>query len=147
MAKERFKLIPFVVLFLRQGNNVLLMRRYNTGFKDGFYGGTGGGIESAEPATQAIIREAQEELGIQVKKENLKIVHTVHAYSESNQEFISFFLEATEWEGTPQIMESNKCDDIAWFDIDNLPLNILPLHKHVLDMIAKNIFYSEFGWE
>jgi 8-oxo-dGTP diphosphatase len=147
MAKERFKLIPFVALFLYKDKKVLLMRRFNTGLNDGMYGGAGGGIESAEPATQAIIREAYEELGIQLKKENLKIVHIVHAYNKQGQEFINFFVETTEWEGNPKIMEPNKCDDIAWFDVDNLPSNILPLHKHVLEMIKKNIFYSEYGWQ
>ena len=57
---------------------------------------------------------------------------------------IIFFMEATGWEGEPRIMEPNKCDDVRWFPVDALPQNIMPLAKHVIEMVSKNIFYSEF---
>ena len=37
MIKNRFKLIPSVHLFLVQGQNILLLRRFNTGYEDGKY--------------------------------------------------------------------------------------------------------------
>lgn len=37
MSKDRFKLIPAVYLLLRQDNEVLLLRRANTGYQDGKY--------------------------------------------------------------------------------------------------------------
>lgn len=43
-------------------------------------------------------------------------------------------------------MELHKCDDLSWFDIDNLPDNVIPYIKQVIGCVLKNIIYSEF-WE
>jgi 8-oxo-dGTP pyrophosphatase MutT (NUDIX family) len=70
--QERFKMIAFVSLILRRGSEVLLIRRFNTGFEDGMYGCAGGGVDENEPITQALVREAYEELGINLKKRTSK---------------------------------------------------------------------------
>ncbi len=145
MKKERFRLVPFVSLIIRKNNEVLLLRRYNTGYDDGLYHCAGGGVDGNEPITSAAIRELNEELGIITKKENLKVVHTLH-YNSSNGEYVNFFLETSEWEGNPEIMEPNKCDDISWFSADSLPENTMSSVKHVIEFVNKNIFYSELGW-
>lgn len=147
MQKERYKVGAFVSLILRRGSEVLLIRRFNTGCEDGMYGCAGGGLEAHEPITQAVIRETQEELGIKLNKENLKTVHVVHRKNDLGQEMVGFFIEATEWTGTPCNMEPHKCDDLAWFDIDNLPSNCQPTFKHVVAMLNNNIFFSEMGWD
>jgi len=146
MSEQRFKLIPFVALLLRKGNELLLIRRSNTGYDDGMYCCAGGGVDGNEPITQAIMREAKEELGITLKQENLKVVHAVH-YNSPHGEYIAFLVKATEWDGEPQIMEPHKCDDIRWFPIDALPENMVPVERQVLEDIEKDIFYSEHGWE
>lgn len=149
MKKERFKLTPFVSLILRKGKDVLLIRRYNTGYDDGLYSCAGGGVDGNESITQAIIREANEELGIKLKPENLKVVHALHInrIDQPGNEYIHFFVETNKWEGDLKIMEPNKCDNINWFSIDTLPENIMPSVKHVIEAIDKNLFYSELGWE
>ena len=133
-------------LILRKNQKVLLIRRYNTGYDDGLYACAGGGIDGNETMTQAIIREANEELGIILKKENLKTVHALHIKNNGG-EYINFFVETTKWQGDPQIMEPNKCDNINWFSVDKLPQNIMPSVKHVIEAVNKKHFYSEFGWE
>lgn len=148
MNKERFKMNAFVALILRKNDTILLIRRFNTGSGDGFYSCAGGGVDGNEPITQAMIREADEELGIKLKKENLKIVHVVHSKQRDGaNESMGFFLEATEWEGEPQNMEPHKHDDVAWFSINSLPQNIFPRLIHVIKMMDEKIFYSEYGWE
>lgn len=147
MSQERFKIGSFVSLILKKESKVLLIRRFNTGCEDGMYGCAGGGVDGNEPITQAIIREASEELGIRLKKDDIKMLHIVHKKNGAGQEMIGFFLEASEWEGEPKNMEPHKCDDIGWFDLQNLPTNCQPTFKHVINMLEKNIFYSELGWE
>jgi len=148
-ARGAFKLASFVSLILRRDQEVLLIRRSNTGYEDGLYCCAGGKIDGNEPATEALIREAREELGIILKKEHLKVVHVVHRKlkRDYDPELIGFFIEATKWEGIPQNMEPHKHDDIAWFPLHNLPENLMPTFKHVASMIENNIFYSELGWE
>lgn len=147
MQKERYKIGSFVSLILRRGTEVLLIRRFNTGCEDGMYGCAGGGIEANEPVTQAIMREAAEELGIKLKKEDLKIVHVVHRKNDQGKEMVGFFIEAREWGGDPCNKEPHKCDDLAWFNINNLPVNCQPTFRHVVTMLDNNIFFSEMGWE
>jgi hypothetical protein len=43
-------------------------------------------------------------------------------------------------------MEPHKCDDLRWFELDNLPENTVLYIRQAIDCISKNIFYSEFGW-
>lgn len=148
MTKERFKIAAFVALILRKNEKILLIRRSNTGSGDGFYSCAGGGVDGDEPVTHAMIREAYEELGIKLKKENLKIVHIVHSKKRQDaHENIGFFLEATDWDGELQNMEPHKHDDVAWFCINALPENTFPRLIHVLKMLDKKIFYSEYGWD
>ena len=146
MTEQRFKLIPFVAVLLRKGNELLLIRRYNTGYDDGMYCCVGGGVDGNEPITDAAIREAKEELGITLKKDNLKVVHAIH-YNSPYGEYIAFLVKATEWDGEPQIMEPHKCDDIRWFPMDALPENMASVEKKVLKDIENDVFYSEHGWK
>jgi ADP-ribose pyrophosphatase YjhB (NUDIX family) len=147
MQQERFKMIAFVSLILRRGSEVLLIRRFNTGSEDGMYSCAGGGVDENEPVTQALVREAHEELGINIKKENLKVVHIVHRKNTKGVETIGFVIEACKWEGEPCNMEPHKCDDLQWFDINKLPDNCHPAFKHVVSMLEQQKFFSEMGWE
>jgi len=144
--QERYKLGSFVSLILRKDDKVLLIRRFQTGSEDGMYGCAGGGLDPDETITQAAIREAAEELGISIKQEDLKVVHVVHRKTPRHQ-VIGFFFEVAMWQGEPENKEPHKCDDIQWFALRELPDNTQPTFKHVVGMLDKNVFYSEFGWE
>jgi 8-oxo-dGTP pyrophosphatase MutT (NUDIX family) len=60
-----------VYLALVRENQVLLLKRQNTGFEDGNFGLIAGHVEKAESITQAVIREASEESGIRLLPEHL----------------------------------------------------------------------------
>lgn len=146
MQQERFKVVPFVSLMLRRGSQILLIRRFNTGVEDGMYGCAGGGVDENEPATQAVIREAAEELGIRVKREDVRVIHILQRKYPHGQEMIGFYFEATKWDGEPCNMEPHKCDDMQWFNIEQLPENCQPSLKQVVSLLDKDIFFSEMGW-
>lgn len=149
MSKSRFKLIPAVYLLLRDGDKILLARRANTGYMDGKYSVPAGHLEGDELATEAMIREANEEIGISLKPEDLRLVHIAHRLSrgEVGQERVDFFFEATTWEGTVINAEPHKCDDVSWFDIAHPPDGMLPfVHKVVSDIQAGQL-YSEYEVE
>ena len=67
-----FQVCVVVMLVIRQGDRVLLARRENTGFKDGYFALPGGKHDGHEPITLAAVREAQEELGIVCAAEGSK---------------------------------------------------------------------------
>lgn len=91
-------------------------------------------------------REAKEELGIIVRPEDMKLVHTVHRLNrnEPNQEHIDLFFEAIKWGGDITNAEPHKCDDVSWFASDDLPENTLPLVRHVIEATARGDTFSEF---
>lgn len=146
--KERFRLIPAVYLVLRRDNEVLLLRRANTGYQDGKYGLIAGHLDGDELGTEATAREAKEEAGIDVDPTRLKFVHVAHRLGRNDgQERVDFFYEATEWNGEITNAEPEKCDDLSWFPINKLPDNMLPFVRLVLNGVANGIHYSEYTEE
>lgn len=71
---ERFKLIGAVHLFLIRNQQVLLLRRFNTGYEDGNYSVPAGHLDGGEQIKTAAIREAKEECGIRIAPEDLEVV-------------------------------------------------------------------------
>lgn len=147
MPKERFKLIPVSHLILIKDNKILLSRRFNTGYEDGNYSVVAGHLDGDETTREAMVREAKEEAGINIALEDLEMVHVMHRKSPPvANERVEFFLKAEKWQGEPKIMEPDKCDDLKWFLIDDLPANIVPYIRSAIENTGKKIFYSEFGW-
>ena len=148
IAKERFKIIPAVYLVLERDGQILLSRRYNTGHEDGNYSLVAGHLEGDESFRQAMVREAKEEAGIILNSEDLEVIHITHKKKEvgDDSERVDIFLTANKWEGKLKNMEPDKCDDLKWFSMNDLPENIVFYVEHALKQIEKNRFYSELGF-
>ena len=145
--KDRFQIIPAVYLFLKKENQILLSRRFQTGFADGQYSLVSGHLEGDETLREAIMREAKEEANIDVNLDNLEMIHTLHRSSKNNdKERIDIFFQAQKWSGEIQNMEEDKCDDLRWFALDDLPDNIVPYLRQALENILEGKIYSEFGF-
>lgn len=143
--KTRFKLILSVYLILVKDGKVLLLRRANTGYEDGKYGLPSGHADGGESGRSAIVREAEEEAGVNIEPADLSFAHCMHRIQ--NDERVDFFYTAEKWQGGPRNMEPEKCDDLSWFPLDSLPDNIIPYIRQALECYQQGIAYSEFGWE
>ena len=143
--EERYKSMIVVDLMLTKINEktgkkeVLLALRKNTGYNDGEYELPGGHVEENEDLMNAMIREADEELGIKLKVEDLKIEHILHHYKGNR---LNFILTTRKYEGELQIGEPDKCEKLEWFDIENLPNNMYKRAEKVIKEINKGIFYD-----
>ncbi|MDD4901208.1 MAG: NUDIX domain-containing protein [Patescibacteria group bacterium] len=151
MPKTRFKIIPSSYLILIKNNKILLSRRFNTGFMDGYYGLVAGHGESTESFTKTIVREAKEEANISLNPKNLKAVHIMHRFEMQDnpdlRERVDAFFLAKKWQKEIKNMEPEKCDDLSWFPLNKLPANTIPYIKQAINNIQKKIFYSEYGYE
>jgi len=58
-------------------------------------------------------------------------------------EYINVFFTADKYEGTPKIMEPDKCDNLQWFNIDELPENTIMRVRNVLTNMQKGIIYDD----
>ncbi len=149
MTKKRHQNVPASYLTLFKDNKILLLRRCNTGYEDGNYSMVAGHVDPGETFTQCIIREAKEEAGIELNFKDLKVVHIMHRNSKSQEdnERVDTFFMAEKWTGNIVNKEPNKCDDLSWFDLDNIPKNTIPYVKKAIQNIRNKIYYSEFGWD
>ncbi|MFA5250331.1 MAG: NUDIX domain-containing protein [Parachlamydiales bacterium] len=144
--KTRHTNIPASYLILLKGQKTLLLQRANTGYEDGKYSLIAGHVEDGESFSATIIREAWEEAGVALKKEDLAVVHIMHRKSADSQRVDVFFF-ARKWEGEPSNKEPAKCASLDWFPLKELPENTIAYVKEALELMQKQVFYSERGWE
>jgi 8-oxo-dGTP pyrophosphatase MutT (NUDIX family) len=150
-----------VHLFLLRGEEVLLLRRYNTGYEDGNYSVVAGHLDGGEPVKLAMQREAREEVGIEIALDDLDVVGVMHRMSD--EERIDFFLAAWRWTGEIRNMEPQHCDELCWAPLDALPKNTIPYVRRALENLRarkwKNHrfflsksqsdlpWFDSFGWD
>jgi ADP-ribose pyrophosphatase YjhB (NUDIX family) len=147
-SKNRFKLIPAVYLMLRRDNQILLLQRANTNYQNGKYSLVAGHVDGDELGTSAIIREAKEEAGIDLKQKDLNFIHVAHRLNRGEgEERIDLFYEATKWQGKITNTEPNKCSGMSWFQINNLPINTIPFIRKTILNIENGSYYSEYEVE
>jgi ADP-ribose pyrophosphatase YjhB (NUDIX family) len=133
-------------LILKKEGKFLLMKRKNTGFKDGMYSLVSGHVDEGENFKDAMIREAKEEVGIEIEKEELKATNVIHRKSEGRT-YVDIFFQAEKWEGQPENMEPKKCSKISWFHKEEIPENIVDYVEYVIEDLNTGMTYEEKGWE
>lgn len=138
-------LAPVAVhLILVRDDRILMLRRYNTGYEDGNYSVVAGHLDGGEELKDAMIREAREEAGIDVCRSNLEVVGVMHFKGDT--EYVHFFLKTSIWSGEITNTEPDKCDDLSWFDIHDLPDNTVPYIRKAIENYCNGIWFDTFGW-
>ena len=143
--EKRFKVRSASYIFIIENNKILLQKRAGTNFMCGYYGTPAGHLEKGEGAVNCAIRELKEETGLITKREDLELKFVLNRVS-GEEEYIDFFFISKKYSGIPKIMEPSKCDDLRFFDLNNLPENIIPYIKDVLENIKNGIIFSEIGY-
>jgi len=142
---NRFTYIGSSYLFFIKDNQILLQRRFQTGFMDGFYGVPAGHLDGNESAREGCAREIKEEIGIDIKPADLEMGHIMQRKAEKDER-IDFFMTTSAYDGEITNMEPHKCDDLRWFKIDDLPENTIDYIKVAITQYQAGVSYSEFGY-
>jgi 8-oxo-dGTP diphosphatase len=66
--------------------------------------------------------------------------------SAAKDERIDFFMTASQYEGEIINNEPDKCDDLRWFPLHELPENMVLYVREALEYYLAGVQYSEFGW-
>lgn len=125
-----------------QGHVLLQRRRDN-----GLWGFPGGLVDLGESATDAVIREFREEVGLDVEVKRLIGVYTSPAFDrvypngDKSQLFISFF-DCRLVGGELRAQESEVLE-MGWFDLDRLPPMVACCQAKARDA---RIFSGEAFW-
>lgn len=145
MSYPRFPVAVHVLLL--RGDEVLLVRRCNTGFEDGKLSVVAGHVEPGEAVTQAAVREAHEEVGMALTRERLRVVGVVHR--RSGEERVDFFLAyPLQHDGEePQNREPEKCSELVWANLERLPADTIPYVRAGIENFKTGTWFQEFGWE
>ena len=140
----RAKFPVTVHLLFFQKNQVLLSRRFNTGFEDGNYSVPAGHLNGGETVRMAAVREALEEIGVSINLDDVAFATVMHR--KSDDERVDFFVHIMEWDGEPFNAEPEKCDELRWCDLDALPENTIPYVTSAIRNYLEDIPFEEFGW-
>lgn len=138
---QRFKMIASSYLFLIRNGQILLSRRFQTGYEDGKYSVPAGHLEDGETLTQALVREVSEEIGLVLDEGAVRLVHVMHRREEDIR--LDIFFTIDKWSGEPKNMEPEKCDDLSWFQLDRLPKNTIPYIRTAIKAHLDGRIYSE----
>ncbi len=133
-----------VHLFLFRPGQILLLRRFNTGYRDGEYSVPAGHLDGNETVLAAAQREAAEEIGVQIDGADILFSSVMHR--NEGDERIDFFVEVRLWTGEPFNNEPHKCEELRWVDLRSLPQNTIPYVRRAIQNHQNGVRFDEFGW-
>ena len=138
-----------VFAILKRNDTYLFMRRINTNYFDDHYGIPCGKLLADESIDKAVVRELKEETGIIVDPSVAKLAHVMHRREPGQKDYpywMNFFYVIDQWTGEPQIMETDKSDDLQWLSADTSE-KLVPYIKDTLNhIIAGNLFSLSGNW-
>jgi 8-oxo-dGTP diphosphatase len=141
----RFRLVSAVHLFLLRNGQMLLLRRYQTGYEDGNYSVVAGHLDGNETVVAAAVREAREEVGIQLAPSDVRVVGVMHR--RSTDERIDWFVACERWSAEIRNAEPAKCDELRWVDPEALPRNTIAYVRRAIENYRSGRWFDSFGWE
>lgn len=145
-SPERFAAPVAVHLFLLRGDEILLLRRFNTGYEDGNYSVIAGHLDGGECVIEAMCREAREEAGIDLDRPTTSVCGVMHRRCPDSER-IDFFLTATRWSGEIRNLEPQKCDELRWAPLDRLPDSTIPYVAAAIGAWRRGEWFGAFGWD
>ena len=144
---ERFKICCAVHLFIIQDGKILLQRRNNPN-KHGYLklGVPAGHLEQGENVNQAMIREAKEELDIELT--DFELVQIMNLGGDTDV-YDAYFYLCKDYIGEIKNMESENAKTLEWHDISQPIPDLMEYEQHALKIYLENPnkFFTLFGWE
>ncbi len=135
MAEEHQRPLIGTHLMLIQNGRLLLQKR-NSGALKGVYTPVSGHVDGHETVIEALVREAKEEAGIVIRPEDLEVKVIAHLpdapYKGRREDIINFFCFTDKYEGVLENKEPEKCESLAFYDVENLPADLM---NHIFDVI------------
>jgi 8-oxo-dGTP diphosphatase len=140
--RARFPVTVHLLFF--RGNQILLLRRFNTGYRDGEYSVPAGHLDGNETVMTAAAREAGEEIEVQIEAGEMAFSSVMHR--NEGDERVDFFMHVRRWRGEPVNVETDKCDELRWTDVNDLPMNTIPYVRQAIQNHLNRVKFDEFGW-
>ncbi|GAA1296572.1 NUDIX hydrolase [Saccharothrix xinjiangensis] len=137
--------VDVLLVFLRD-NRVLLARRANTGYADGQWNLPSGKLERGEDLVAAAIREAREEVAVELERTAMPLATTVHYLNPEGEARIGFVFRPGRWSSEPRNAEPHKCSELDWFPVGQLPANTVPYSRAAVEQTVDSTPFGLEGW-
>lgn len=99
-----------------------------------FWAWPGGRMDPWETPIEGAKRELEEETGLKVVDDGISfITYSNEPFPEINKHYVCLVFLVWKIDGTPERKEPDKCKEWKWVDIENLPENMFPPAKKVVE--------------
>ncbi len=141
--------VGFGVMVVRNGQ-VLLGRRHADPTKadselhgEGTWTIPGGKLEFGEGLEIGVVREAQEEAGIVIPPESLRLI-SISNDMVPDAHFLTLGFITEKFEGEPKVMEPDEITEWHWFDILKLPSPMyFPSVRVIQNYLSKTLYHPD----
>ncbi|MFB7652967.1 MULTISPECIES: NUDIX domain-containing protein [unclassified Streptomyces] len=137
-----------VHLYLERPDGTVLLglRHPNSAFAPSTWHVLAGHCEQ-ENAITCLIREAQEEAGLHIERQDVELVHVIHHIDKAgDRPRMGLFFRARAWTGEPELREPDKCTQWRFWEPSALPDDLVPYTRVAIAKIQNGELYSETGW-
>lgn len=142
---EREKFVSAIYLLIIKDNKLLLQRRKGTKLWNGYLALPAGHIDSGEDVYSTAIREAKEELSIDIEISSITDTFVVNRKNKILLPYFDVYFVIGNYSGNIKINEPNKCDELKWVDINSLPQDMIDYEVQAIKNWQNNIRFSVFN--
>lgn len=107
-----------IVLILIQNTQGKILVQKRSKRKGGTYGLTSGHVNEGESSIHGIIRELKEELGIIVKKNEIKLIYS--EVSEQNDVIYDLYYLKKDCETSNMILQKEEVEKVMWLSVEEV---------------------------
>ncbi len=128
-------------IFNENMDKVLLIHKLVPAWQVGKINGLGGKMEEVEDGLSCIVREIQEESGLITEKESWEFICKMHSLDFNIDTFGYIYT------GDINDAKSLEAEQIEWFDVNNLPENVISNLKWLIPLTIDKMTRKDFTFK
>ena len=146
MSEKRFSLHGAAYMAFIRDEQIFLIRRTNTHYKDGYWCLPGGHIEKDENPEESAAREGFEEAGVQTNPNEISFAYALfrRGYGGRELTYADYMFVAKNWDSEPYNAEPSKSSEGKWFSLNDLPEKMIDAQKEMLHNYSIGKTYSAY---
>lgn len=142
MEREKFLSSIYLIIKNEEGN-ILLQRRQGTKLWPGFLALPAGHVDEGENVYEAAVREAKEELDIDISTDDIVDTFVVNRKNKSLVPYFDVYFGISKYNGTIKINEPEKCSELVWVNPNlEFPKDMITFEKEALENNKHGIKFS-----
>lgn len=139
--KEKFLTSIYLIIKNDKGQ-ILLQRRKGSKLWPGYLALPAGHVDKNENVYDAAQREAKEELNIKIDTKNIIDTFVVNRTNKLLDPYWDIYFEISCYDGKITINEPNKCSELKWCSIYDLPLDMISFEREAIKNNLNGIKFS-----